>query len=333
MVDETLDRLEAQLFDNRKETTGKLTARVRHLEGQRPWFIALGLVGTIIAGTARFINPASPDFILLTGLLLTFVGGLAVAAGEYRKLELSTDIANVENIAAQAILRSRSGMEELEARATGLELINDRQTRQIAAIAALHDAASRVDETCMQVDLAAQQLIDSAALEIGSAIGFEGGEYFTFSVFMIDHIQQEAVRIAARWADPNGEKADARNTWLSGEGYTGLAWRNGTEVIETDCSLPDVKRRYAIPPAAMRENDDLRYRSVAAIPIRVGADRSVWGIAIATSDKVGRFAFQGDVAALCAAAMVRNVAEIMALLAARPMGRIVPNQEQAAELS
>ena len=122
-------------------------------------------------------------------------------------------------------------------------------------------------------------------------------------------------RIAGLRAERLAEQAQARE-WRLNEGLVGVAWHTGRDAIIEDYRDPQVAIDYPVPDQQRREYDPDRYRSMAAIPIRVGPEQTIWGVVAASSDRTGRFRRDPRNNRVQAVDTVRIIGRSTALLAA-----------------
>jgi GAF domain-containing protein len=80
----------------------------------------------------------------------------------------------------------------------------------------------------------------------------------------------------------------AARKWPEGVGTCGVAYATGMEVVEPDI-WDKARAQPAINPDLTRPHDTSRYRSIAAVPISLNSRQRPWGVAVATSDRVGHF--------------------------------------------
>lgn len=314
-VHSDFDALERDLTEERGGTWVKLTDRVRWLEGYRPWIIGIGVCGALVGALSRFASdPVAGTAMAITGAIIAAFSGVAVAAFDFKKLELGASLGKAESVAERAIAAGRAAQASLAALREERRQLDRRRVHRLTALASMREMLEQSIAEELGTEAAASATIDVAIFDIVGAIGFEPGEYWTLSVFEIDESEGEAFRIAAGWADRAGAQSDGRS-WRMGEGYTGVAWRDGTEIIEEDTSTPAAQRRYRVVGQKARAYDAARYRSVVSVPIRAGAEHAIWGIVTATSDRVGRFQDEAPGSEIQAVDMVRDVAGLMALLA------------------
>ena len=128
-------------------------------------------------------------------------------------------------------------------------------------------------------------VLDSFCLFPNRLFGFLD-EYWSLSVFVPTHEADGVDRLACyatRRSSRNDEQRTHR-TWERGEGCAGLAWEAGEERV-----IPDIEaeRTLRIRRPNQRPDDSSRHRSVAAVPIKVGAD--VVGVLCASSSVANRF--------------------------------------------
>jgi hypothetical protein len=309
------DELERELKVEHQGVWQKLTDRVRWLESRRPWIIGIGVVGATVGSLSRSVaDPQIGLFMAVTGGFTAILSGLAVAAFDFKKLELTSSLHKAEAVAERAILAGRDATAALDKHLIEWRQLDRRRVHRLTALASMREMIEQSLANGLGIEPAACATLDVASFDIVGAIGFEAGEYWTLSVFEIDASEAQAFRIAADWVDRAGAQSDGRS-WEIGEGYTGVSWRDGAEVIEADTAAPAAVRRYVVPALKAKSYDETRYRSVACIPIRTGADRKIWGFVTATSDTIGRFKDEPPGSEVQAVDMVRDIAGMIALLA------------------
>jgi hypothetical protein len=315
MTDSDFDALRQELTLEHRGVWQKLTDRVRWLEKCRPWGIGIGVIGAFVGSLSRAVPDETASLVMaIAGGLVAVLSGMAVAAFDFRKLELTTSLGKAEDVAERAIAAGRSAVGNLDAARGEWRARDRRRVHRLTALASMREMIEQAMVNTLDTATAAEVAINVALFDIVGAIGFEPGEYWTLSVFEIDASEDMAFRIAAGWADRAGEEGDGRS-WRAGEGYTGMAWRDGAEIIEADTATPAALRRYTVAPGKAKSYDPVRYRSVACVPIRIGSDQTIWGVVTATSDTIGRFKDEAPGSEVQAVDMVRDVAGMMALIA------------------
>lgn len=306
------DDLENDLRGSRSGVQKKLSDRVKSLERGRPWLIGIGVFGAMVAAVSRLDTGTAGTVMAIVGAIVAALSGLAVAAFDFRKLELSADLSRVEELLERGISEGRAVTASLQGSEENRRALDKRRVHRLTAVADMREMIEQSIAGGLAPRLAAEDVLKVAARNIDGAIGFDSAEYWTLSIFEVQG--EELVRIAAVWADRAGEQATGRS-WKRGEGFSGVTWRDAAEVIEEDTSDPRSLRRYAIPGEKTRDYDLERYRSVASVPILAGPDQTVWGVATATSDQIGRFKDEPPQGEVQAVDMVRDVAGMIALLA------------------
>jgi hypothetical protein len=76
--------------------------------------------------------------------------------------------------------------------------------------------------------------------------------------------------------------------WPEGVGVAGVAFSMKNEITIPDMNAAELGTVFKLNAEA-RTYDYARYRSMVAVPIRVGSDDIPWGVAVVTSDKPHHF--------------------------------------------
>lgn len=296
----SLDDIDKRLRASEQAVNGKFSDRIKIVESYKPWVIALGALGAAVIAGARLTSDPTAAILTAVGLTLAFSSAVAAGFLDYRKLEIGTELRTAETLAAEAVDEGRRIETELSigVEAARSALKNERE----AAIAraehrqSLLDALRFMNEAAERCSLATpittviESMLDSGMTAVQDALGFSEREHWTLSVFVCTKRGRSLVmqRAVARWWD-RAEELKPPRTWKKGEGYTGYAWTNKCEVIESDTALEEPLRRYNVPTDKTRPGDSEHYRSVACILIRAGDGPNPWGAITATSNKIGRF--------------------------------------------
>ena len=297
--------LRSRLRAGERSLVDRYAGRIDAVERARPVFvIAAGLVAALTAGS-RFVE-GTPGIVAATvGIVTALVFGALVGWMDFRKLEISREVRDVTALADDALAR----MERAETAAG--EQVRGRALREERLIAGevMRDAIGSAVAGQLPVGDALDSMLDSARLRLVAACGFDAGEYWAVTIFAQQG--EEMRKIAALWNDRTASAQPSRS-WRKGEGFTGVAWRNGRIVVVPDVEEPGLADAYLLPAEKQRGYDLLRYRSSASIPIIV--DGAIWGVVTATSNLARRFDVSGA-GAVEATDTIREVAHYAALLA------------------
>lgn len=244
------------------------------------------------------------------GAVLVFIGSLILLFLQDEAPKLLARASDLEREAQQylderdALLAERSWQDALDKRRLALIDANKtmRETLEQALLVPEADVAGTLEV-----------MLDASLRFILESIGLEHSEAWAISVFKIQG--DRLVRIAAKRADRLGERAEARS-WGRNEGFVGSAWHNNRDMVIEDGMEPQVALDYPVPLHMRRDNDHVRYRSMAAIPVRLGPDSTVWGVVAASTDCAGRFRREPGNRQVQAVDTVRLIARMTALMAA-----------------
>ena len=248
------------------------------------------------------------------GVGLVFLGGVLLLLLRDEAPELLARAAALEG-EAQKYLDERDGLlVRLESSATldrkRLALIDANRTMREALEQALLVAEATPSE-------ASNLMLQTALRFITASIGFDSDEEWAISVFQVQGEGKEALlrRITAARADRLSEQSDPRS-WKRNEAYVGAAWHSARDLIIEDSSDPQVSLDYPVPQGKKRDYDTERYRSMAAIPVRLGPEPRIWGVVAASSNRVGRFRRDPNNRQVQTVDTVRAMARMIALMAA-----------------
>lgn len=145
---------------------------------------------------------------------------------------------------------------------------------------------------------AASTLLTVSGRSLAIAMDFAQSDQWTICVFKaeIGADSRAQLRCIAhtRAIDCDLDKA---RVWDEGVGIAGVSYSNGGEVIIPDMTADGLRTVFASPKAEVRDYDDERYRSMAAMPIVVDGMERPWGIVVCTSDQAGHFQPDGTTGA------------------------------------
>ena len=345
-----IDEQEAQ--DRRRRLSRALRVRAKLYDKTVAWIEGLG---TGLGGVALGIGGAVVNFNVEIGGVLIFLGTIATVIslilivvrqrGVIQAIADATAAAHDgevmraqgETLATQAWLVVRNQQDQFEAvhdaamkLTSRLETEIVRKDEQIRGIQALGEMRSRClvltrtllemaqrfilrDQVQRNLTFALQMLLNTVESTGGkAALGFEPGVRWTISIFRRLHLDNKEVlrrEHVLRW---DGDRTLDGRTWTRGEAYSGQAWLTGMPVVLMNTAdAPEIVREQE----NVRPTDSDKYKSVVAIPVRLGQE--IWGVVTATSDQVGHFGNEGDgVAPQLHTDSMRSLAAFVSLLVA-----------------
>lgn len=281
----------------------------------RFWMVA---VGALTAGAAQFVDfgdkwepwvRAGGVF----GVILAFFGGYWTSKADEHALN--------------ALQKAEEAIDQGEAAEAAVEKLRNDVRSQFAEIRdeSLHQRqlhalwnllregvewAIRSPET--ETHDAIDRLVKGAYRTLLACLRYDAGERWTITIYREEHGQLKSC--AAFTVDRGAETVPVRE-WPVGQGFAGAAFARDKEVVLADAQAPNVLAVLNMG-GKEKDGDDTKYRSIAAVPIRVALHGSPWGVVIATSDKTGRFSEAKRGAGALNAEAVRLVAGMIALLVA-----------------
>lgn len=248
------------------------------------------------------------------GIGLVFVGGLLLLLIRDEAPELLARAAALEG-QAQTFLDERDG---LLARLESAAALDRKRLALIHANRIMREALEQVLLVpAATPDTASHVMLHTALRYIIASIGFDADEEWAISVFQVQGEGDDALlrRIAVARADRLNEQNDPRS-WRRNEAFVGASWHSARDLIIENGSDPQVIQDYPIPQGKQRDYDSDRYRSMAAIPVRLGADQAIWGVVAASSNQIGRFRRDPGNRQVQTVDTVRAMARMVALMAA-----------------
>ena len=304
------DDLERRLKPNRTGYLRKIGDRMLGLEQLRVWFVIVGAGGAFLLALAKAFDGTPGIVLVFVGATLAAVGTLFVARFDFRKLELTAFVTEAEAIAEEAIAAGRL----LEAQQITASELDIRRLALIDANTIMREALEQAllipeADPAGTVDM----MMEMALRHILIAVGFVMEEAWAISVFQVQG--DELVRIVAKRAHRVEEDKESRR-WRKNQGYVGAAWARENAVIVTDGQDGATADELKVPEVLYRPYDNERYRSMAAIPVRLGDPAEIWGVIAVSSDRPGRFRRMPGDRQEQAVDTVRLIARMTALMAA-----------------
>jgi hypothetical protein len=235
------------------------------------------------------------------------------------------------------VLRERSSASALDSARQAIEEARRAQTDQFALqdyieeaedklrrFAHLHTAYLSMREAveqCFSITpkdeaRAAELVLNVATTSIRSAIDFQMDEAWTVSIYQARTGTSgvELVCVAADRFDSRG--AAGTRVWPLGVGHTGATFAKGDETVVPDLAALELGTLDRLPSPYSHSTDGSRYRSIAAVPVRLSPSKPLWGVVVATSDRPSRFTLYHDEKGSLSAEVVRVLAGMIALAVA-----------------
>ena len=284
---------------NLTELAGNVSAKFleharRHFNASM--FVKLGLVlgGATVAAVCQCVELAHANGEFSSWTIAGIAGAALVAVGGVFVAMTETDIATTLDVARKAIdearLRERR-MERFDADSAklrreigrGLELYNSMDVMRGAIEQSLSVpgvSAANIIHTCLA----------AARNSLLVAFDFSIEDTWTICVFMAQPTKESdkiVLRAIAHARKIECDLTEARE-WPEGVGVAGVSYSMGNEIIIPDMAAAELGTVFNLN-ANIRTYDMERYRSMVAIPIRVGADKVPWGVAVVTTDRPGHF--------------------------------------------
>ncbi|MFN3686442.1 hypothetical protein [Salinarimonas sp.] len=304
MTSPAIKRLRRQLAGSQD----RLLDEARRLQGRATWIITAGGAMAAIGGGLISFDEALRTW----GLWLLLTGVLLIGVGTWLSNTISP-------LSAATLQQAHSVIDRADAaERTVSELRGD--FGWIATMHAVGQSMREVVEAATQ-DAGDRNTRDQRYLAmLGSLVDYKltlfgiGDEEWNFAIYLFDEDAGNLVcRACRRWSPV--EEAKPHRIWKPGEGHVGFTFSKGVEVVSDDTMRADVAPLFAAPEHAKKDDDHVRYRSVASLPLKL--DGRAFGILVATSDVPRRF-FQKTAASDAAFDPVeplRSAAGLVALLA------------------
>ena len=252
----------------------------------RRWVkIGLVIAGALVAGAAgiaaNLVDPANkwPLYIFqILGLLMVFAGGVLM---EF-----------LDEGAADAIRRANELADSVEQRDNDIvSLAGDFEwfTRLYAIGAALLDVVERViasgPGTAIDQKRRLEAMLDVVVSDKAVLFGMDSDRW-NFAIYL--PAPGGSLECIACRRPIRAEEEAPHRSWQPGEGHVGIAFQTQREIVAGDTSEPEAQALFDAPDALRRNDDRVRYRSIATIPIRLAGEQPL-GILVATSDVAQRF--------------------------------------------
>lgn len=309
----SLDRIEREV---RRLT--KLTAEDQRAASSLVKY-GMVLLGAGMAGAAQFMETPTDGVawnrvIGFIGVFLAFFGGVwSNRADRHSSVALHQ--------ADEAVKEAKTAQTVADALRTETRIQFERIRRQHAQLRQMQGLTNILREGVERVivgpdgDIKAdvKKLLLGAYRSLLASMRCEAGERWTVTIYQ--EVDGVLVSLAACTVD-RGEEDVAVRQWPVGEGFAGAAYSRDQEVVLADAQAANVLAVLNVPQGRIKPGDGAKYRSVAAIPIRVASQGRPWGVVIATSDQLGRFDTNDGGEAAMSTQAIRILAGMVALIVA-----------------
>ena len=241
---------------------------------------ALGGIGEVVANIIA--DPIRPyaHIASIVGLVAVLIGGLVFAfVDEGAPETIARALAAIE----EGRVRERT-IVELEAEFRWITQLYGTAKALREFVEAAPDVGAEEAKNALMGTLSA--LLDMVVAQKDVLFGMTD-ERWNFAIYLYEPTGDQLKCLICR-RPIRAEETAPHRAWQSGEGHVGLAFSRGEELVASDTADPQIEQLFRGHGAKHRDDDTIRYRSIASIPIRTRGDNP-WGVLVATSDRAGRF--------------------------------------------
>lgn len=312
MADPDFGGLRNQLRDASKVLNDLQAARSKR-ERRTLAFVLflLSTGGAALAGFAQFLAIQAGDELGpwnvagMIGALLIFLGGFVALVSAWNRDDELTAAQRATSLAQLYDDMARDFEFVLRQLDRAAELFRSMEIMR-TMIQFFHELGVDDDEDRVRI------LLDAVEPTMLLAFDFEVGEHWTLGVYKAEPDPEccELLRCVATVRSTRSTNPGTARRWPTGVGFAGIVHARGSELMLADLADKALGNLDELPSNLVRESDRSHYRSVAAVPVLI---RNVgWGVAVATSDRPGRFDVE-DEAGVRGAEAVRALAGMVAL--------------------
>ncbi|KSB90669.1 hypothetical protein AS593_09650 [Caulobacter vibrioides] len=274
-------------------------------------------VGTLLAGYCQFVeDPTSGvawnKVLGITGVIMAFIGGIWTLRSEVHAPQALEEARRAIQ-EGQAATRNADRIKiQLEAGIEGLNQASRHMLELLGLARTALEIAEHLNISSLSRDDRLRHFLEVHERVLLAAMRVSGGERWTVSIYVPNG--PELLRIAAACADRPDSKTPGRR-WLIGQGFVGAAYQRNREIVLANAHTPDVLSILNLPDPDTVRSDAARYRSIAAVPVRVdGVTSPPWGVVIGTSNVAGRFDVTSGTEGARSADAIRIFAGAVALI-------------------
>ena len=241
---------------------------------------ALGGIGEVLANIVA--DPIRPyaHIASIVGLVAVLIGGLVFAfVDEGAPETIARALAAIEGARTRDLT-----ITELEAEFRWITQLYGTAKALREFVEAAPDVGAEEAKNALMGTLSA--LLDMVVAQKDVLFGMTD-ERWNFAIYLYEPTGDQLKCLICR-RPIRAEETAPHRAWQSGEGHVGLAFSRGEELVASDTADPQIEQLFRGHGAKHRDDDTIRYRSIASIPIRTRGDNP-WGVLVATSDRAGRF--------------------------------------------
>jgi hypothetical protein len=241
---------------------------------------ALGGIGEVVANIVA--DPIRPyaHIASIVGLVAVLIGGLVFAfVDEGAPETIARALAAIEGARTRDLT-----ITELEAEFRWITQLYGTAKALREFVEAAPDVGAEEAKNALMGTLSA--LLDMVVAQKDVLFGMTD-ERWNFAIYLYEPTGDQLKCLICR-RPIRAEETAPHRAWQSGEGHVGLAFSRGEELVASDTADPQIEQLFRGHGAKHRDDDTIRYRSIASIPIRTRGDNP-WGVLVATSDRAGRF--------------------------------------------
>jgi GAF domain-containing protein len=269
-------------------------------------------VGALIAGVAQFLqippgqSPTTAQVIGIAATVVVFLGSIFVMI--------------IDEDASEELAAARRAQEEFRELIDELDALPDYEAaidRQIYLYQSMSVMRSTLERSVVSGDDllgTVKLMVELTERLLPVALGFKQSDRWTICVYQAEATGTGRDRLVcvAHHRAIRCDVSEAR-CWDEGVGVAGIAYANRQEVVVPDMQAAGLGSVFNIAAGA-RDYDEDRYRSIAAVPVRVDGRDKPWGVVVATNDRYGHFSLEEDLGAQTVEG-VRLLAGMVALAA------------------
>lgn len=271
----------ASVFDAIKQRSGLFKRATRVAK------IGLIAIGGLIAGVGSL---GAGGFQWPPSLwVIAAVGGFLLAALGAVVVHITEDTTDHLSQAMDGLLVTEGAQAAYDELTEDYLYYRERSLQLSSLYLAYNSARSVLEKALSDDSLEEAKLIDTLITvmrhDLRIALGFQIGHIWTLVVYKAELDQADGktyLRCLAHDRAIDCEVTNARR-WREGVGVAGMALAKDDEVAAPDIMDPAAISLFGLNNGVLKPQDRERYRSMFAVPVRVGSDPTPWGVVLASS--------------------------------------------------